>query len=97
MFLISSTDHDIEVIGYIIFMLPGNLLVKVWRPNRHLGGTAILFGALLAGMSAASNYATVLALRLLIGAAQAFLQGISIYCSLWYKRDEFATRLGMWI
>ncbi|KAF2168681.1 hypothetical protein M409DRAFT_36326 [Zasmidium cellare ATCC 36951] len=80
-------------VGYIIFMLPGNILIKVLRPNRHLGGTALLFGALLAAMSAASNYATVVALRLLIGAAQAFLQGISIYCSLWYKRDEFATRL----
>lgn len=89
-----SIDLNNAVVGYIIFMLPGNILVKVLRPNRHLGGTAMIFGVLLAALSAASNYVTVITLRLLIGAAQAFLQGISIYCSLWYKRDEFATRLG---
>lgn len=45
-------------------------------------------------MSASKNYETVLALRILIGCSQAFMQGISLYGSLWYKRDEMATRNG---
>ncbi|RFU80358.1 hypothetical protein TARUN_1824 [Trichoderma arundinaceum] len=36
-----------------------------------------------------------LALRVLIGAATAFLQSLTLYTSLWYKRDEIATRAGI--
>ena len=75
-------------------MLPGNVLLGTFRPNRQLGGTALAFGALLVAMSAAQNYETVLSLRVLIGATQAFMQGLSVYTTLWYKRDEIATRGG---
>lgn len=60
----------------------------------QMGGATVIFGALLCGMSAAQNYHTVLALRILIGSAQAFIQGLGLYTSLWYKRDEVATRGG---
>ncbi|KEF59000.1 uncharacterized protein A1O9_03843 [Exophiala aquamarina CBS 119918] len=43
-------------------------------------------------MSAAQNFGTALSLRILLGSAQSFVQGISLYSSLWYKRDEIATR-----
>lgn len=71
------------------------MLLGKLRPNLQLGGTALAFGALLAIMSAAQNYATVLSLRVLIGGTQAFMQGLSVYFTLWYKRDELATRGGM--
>lgn len=75
-------------------MLPGNICLRLFTPHRQLGGSAIIFGALLIGMSAAQNYATVLALRTLVGAAEAFMQGLTVYYSRWYKRDEVATRAG---
>lgn len=46
-------------------------------------------------MAAAKNAATVLALRILFGFASTFLQALTLYTSLWYKRDELATRGGM--
>lgn len=52
------------------------------------------FGIFLTGMSAAQTYGTVLATRILIGAAQAFVQGIGMYSSLWYTRTELAIRGG---
>ncbi|KAL7901868.1 MFS general substrate transporter [Trichoderma sp. SZMC 28014] len=87
-----STCLSMFFVGYIILLLPGNVLLGKLRPNLQLGGTALAFGALLAIMSAAQNYATVLSLRVLIGGTQAFMQGLSVYFTLWYKRDELATR-----
>ncbi len=75
-------------------MLPGNIFLRSLTPHRQLGGSALIFGTLLCGMAAAQNYAAVLALRILLGAAQAFIQGLGLYTSIWYKRDEVATRGG---
>ncbi|PVH76569.1 MFS general substrate transporter [Cadophora sp. DSE1049] len=79
-------------VGYIIFMLPGNILLRFFVPHQQLSAAVITFGALLCGMAAAVNYETVLALRILIGSSQAFMQGLGLYISLWYRRDEVATR-----
>ncbi|KAK4893997.1 hypothetical protein LTR27_007803 [Elasticomyces elasticus] len=79
-------------VGYIVFMLPGNLLTRPFTPQRTIGGSVIVFGAVVIGLSAAKNYATVLSLRVLIGLAQAVIQGQSVYTSTWYKRDELASR-----
>jgi MFS family permease len=76
-------------------MLPGNVLLRSAPPWLLIGGAVVTFGVLLCGMSAAPNYQTVLALRILIGLAQALVQGIGLYSSLWYKRNELATRGGM--
>jgi hypothetical protein len=91
---VSANDILCLVIGYLAFILPGNILLRLLSPPIVLGGTAIIFGAILIGMAGAQNYATVLALRILLGSTQAFMQGISLYSSLWYKRDEIATRGG---
>lgn len=48
-------------------------------------------------MAAAKNAATVLALRILFGFASTFLQALTLYTSLWYKRDELATRTCMFL
>ncbi|KAH8805236.1 retrograde regulation protein 2 [Xylogone sp. PMI_703] len=71
-------------VGYIILMLPGNICLRYVLPHMQLGGIAC--------MAAAHNYHTILALRILVGAAQAFIQGLGLYVTLWYKRDEVATR-----
>jgi hypothetical protein len=75
-------------------MLPGNICLRYVLPHMQLGGSVITFGILVTCMAAARNYQTILALRILIGAAQAFIQGLGLYVTLWYKRDEVATRGG---
>lgn len=84
-----------EVIGYILFMLPGNILLRSVGPNRLVSVTNVLFGVCTCCLAVAKNYSTVLALRILIGFLQSLNTGMSIYFSLWYKRNEFATRSGM--
>ena len=72
-------------------MLPGNILLRYISPNKMIGGSVLTFGAIVCGMAGAQNYQTLLALRILVGFAQAFIQGFGIYTSLWFRRDEIAT------
>ncbi|KAG9773414.1 hypothetical protein KCU88_g5793, partial [Aureobasidium melanogenum] len=81
-------------IGYGISMFPANLTAKKFKPNRSLGVACMFFGICLCGMAEAKNYSTILALRILLGCGQGFVQLAMIYCSIWYRRDEMATRTG---
>lgn len=73
-------------------MLPANVFLRWVRPYYLVGGAIVCFGTLVCGMSAAETYGALLATRILIGAAQAFVQGIGMYSSLWYTRRELAIR-----
>ncbi|KAL6249573.1 hypothetical protein RBB50_003426 [Rhinocladiella similis] len=79
-------------VGYTLFAWPGNIGLKYARPSRIFGCCALLFGAFLVAMAGSHNYATPLAMRILIGSSQAFMQGVGLYVTQWYKRDELATR-----
>lgn len=92
-FLPNSNLLDSDI-GYIVFMLPGNIGLRVLPPHYVLGGSALLFGAFLTSMAGAQGYETAISMRILIGSAQAFIQGLGLYASMWYKRDEVATRGG---
>ncbi|KIW71768.1 hypothetical protein PV04_00005 [Phialophora macrospora] len=79
-------------IGYTICMFPGSISLRWIPPHWVMGGACISFGILLCGMSAAKNYATIVATRILIGCAQSFTQNSGVYNSFWYTRREVATR-----
>ncbi|KIW26159.1 uncharacterized protein PV07_09276 [Cladophialophora immunda] len=79
-------------VGYCVFMLPANLLLRVIGPHRQLGGASILLGVCVFVMSAARNWKTIAGVRVLIGASEAFIQSLVLYTNVWYKRDEVATR-----
>jgi MFS family permease len=40
----------------------------------------------------AKSYSTVVGLRVLVGASESFVNAAPLYLSLWYKREELATR-----
>lgn len=82
-------------VGYIICMLPGNICLRYVYPPILLGGCVFVFGAFCASLGGSKNYATLLALRVLVGSSQAFIQGLGLYSSFWYRRNELATRSGM--
>jgi hypothetical protein len=76
-------------------MLPGNIILRKLGAHRQLGGAAVLFGAFVIGICGVNKFATVLILRFFVGATQGFIQGLTLYTTLWYKRNEVATRTGM--
>ena len=59
-------------------MFPANIILKVIAPNIVVGVATLVFGSLVCGLGGATNYATVVALRFLIGCAQSFIQGMTI-------------------
>ena len=73
---------------------PANVTARKFKPNRSIGGALVFLGASLCGMAAAQNFATIVVLRVLLGAGCSFVQILSIYTSLWYKRDEIGSRVG---
>ncbi|OAA60323.1 Major facilitator superfamily domain, general substrate transporter [Niveomyces insectorum RCEF 264] len=96
---ISSSDFydavSLYYVGYALCILPANLLVRILRADRQIGGCVIIFATLSCCMAAAKNAGGVLALRIIFGFASAFLQGLGLYTSMWYKRNELATRTGI--
>ena len=75
-------------------MLPANLSMRIIPPPKLIGTAIFFFSICTLCLAAAKNYATVLFLRMLIGSGQAFVQVAFLYLSIWYKRNEVATRAG---
>lgn len=78
--------------GWGVAMLPSNLTARKFRPNRSLGAATVFFGVCLCMMAVIKNYASLMALRAFLGFGEAFVQMSYVYGSLWYNRDELATR-----
>lgn len=86
------------LVAYSVFEAPSNLALKVISPNKWIGFLVIAFGALCAGIGGTNNYASVAALRFLLGAAEAgSFPGLIFYFSLWYKQEERATRIAAFL
>ncbi|KAK5994137.1 High-affinity nicotinic acid transporter-like protein [Cladobotryum mycophilum] len=82
-------------VGYVICIIPANLSIRFFKAHRQIGGCVILFATLSCCMAAAKNAASVLSLRILFGFVSTFLQALTLYTSLWYRRNELATRSGI--
>lgn len=72
-------------------MFPANIVLKAIPPRVVIGGACVVFGSLSAGLGGTQNYATLISLRLLVGCSQAMIQGLTMYASLWFRRNEMAT------
>ncbi|KAI1405414.1 putative pantothenate transporter [Hypoxylon fuscum] len=87
-----SNAATVFLAATIVFQLPGTLLIRRIRPNRQFSGAMIVWGFLTAITLLVKNSGELLALRFLIGGAEAFIQGGVFYLSFWYQYSEYATR-----
>ncbi|KAK4516656.1 uncharacterized protein ATC70_011633 [Mucor velutinosus] len=95
---ISATDYNIALsiffIGYIIFEVPSNMILKWIGPSKWIPIVMISWGTVMASMAACHNTAGLLASRFFLGITEAGLfPGVIFYLTLWYKRSEQATRV----
>ncbi|KAK5653020.1 hypothetical protein OQA88_9306 [Cercophora sp. LCS_1] len=79
-------------IGFMVFQLPGAILVRAITPPIQLGVACMLWGVATAIMTEAQNWQTIAGLRVVVGAFEAFIQGAPLYLTFWYKPHELATR-----
>ncbi|KAI8801779.1 major facilitator superfamily domain-containing protein [Cladochytrium replicatum] len=85
---------SIFFVGYVIFEVPSNLMLKRVRPSRWLARIMVTWGLFAALLAASVNFASLMIFRLLLGIMEAGLfPGILFYLSFWYRKHEYARRM----
>lgn len=86
------------MVAYCVFEAPSNLALKVLTPKRWLGFLTIAFGAFCTAIGGTTNATGVTALRFFLGAAEAgVFPGMIYYFSFWYKPEERASRIAVFL
>ncbi|KAJ5717445.1 hypothetical protein N7488_003091, partial [Penicillium malachiteum] len=85
------------LVAYSIFEAPSNLAMKIFSPPVWLGFLVTAFGCLCAGIGGSKNVQTLMALRFLLGAAEAgTFPGMIFYlifCAQFKLQFSYAVRL----
>ncbi|KAI8582476.1 hypothetical protein K450DRAFT_227361 [Umbelopsis ramanniana AG] len=97
---ISDNDYNwalsIFFIGYILFEIPSNLMLKKIGPSKWIPIVMITWGMVMCAMAAVKTSAGLLVARFFLGITEAGLfPGTIFYLSLWYTREEQATRVAL--
>jgi len=87
---------SIFFIGHMMFELPSNIILKLWRPSRYIPLIIVIWGIITVLMSIITNAAGLLISRFFLGFTEAGLfPGILYYLPFWYTRHEMAVRIGI--
>ncbi|KAI0365414.1 MFS general substrate transporter [Pilatotrama ljubarskyi] len=79
-----------------IFAVPANLVLKKMRPSIWLPGITITWGIITTLNGLVKTYPQLLAVRLLLGIAEAGMSpGVLYYLTLWYPRHMLQYRIGL--
>lgn len=75
--------------GFLVFAIPTNLLLQRFPVGKYLGINIFVWGVLLMSQAACKSFASLTALRVLGGAAEACADpAFLIITSMWYTRRE---------
>ncbi|KAF2130241.1 MFS general substrate transporter [Dothidotthia symphoricarpi CBS 119687] len=90
-----ATAVSILFIGYLPFQIPSNLLIaKIPRPGMYICVAVMIWGSISAATSAVTTYKQLLAVRAILGIAEAvFFPGAIYYLSAWYTKTELGKRI----
>ncbi|PWN51714.1 MFS general substrate transporter [Violaceomyces palustris] len=85
-------------ISYVVFEIPSTMLCKIVGPKKWIPFMTFVFGLLSVCTAFITSLGSGIAVRFLLGAAEAgMLPSIAFYLSRFYKKDELAFRLAMYI
>ncbi|KAH8828016.1 major facilitator superfamily domain-containing protein [Flagelloscypha sp. PMI_526] len=83
--------------GWLAWAVPTNLLMQRSPPSTYLGVNICMWGILLMCQAACHNFASLAALRVLGGAAEAIADpAFMMVTALWYTRPEQPSRISTW-
>jgi sugar phosphate permease len=90
-----ATVVSILFVGYLPFQVPSNLLItKISRPGMYICCAVIIWGSISAATAAVKTYRQLLAVRTILGVAEAvFFPGAIYYLSAWYTKKELGKRI----
>lgn len=84
------------LVAYGVFEAPSNILLKKLRPSRWIAILMASWGVLTVSLGGVHNYASVTAVRFLLGVFEAGLfPGLVYYLTFWYKTDERSIRVAL--
>ncbi|KAI0418268.1 major facilitator superfamily domain-containing protein [Xylaria grammica] len=83
--------------GYLVATYPATRLVARLPVAKYLGANTLFWGTVVALTAASRGFAPLLALRFLLGVAEASVSPALVFVtSTWYTRDEIPSRTGVW-
>lgn len=90
-----ATAVSILFVGYLPFQIPSNLIMtKISRPGMYICCAVAIWGCISAATAAVKSYGQLLAVRAILGAAEAvFFPGAIYFLSAWYTKTELGKRI----
>jgi len=86
----------IYFIGYVLFEIPCNIILKRTTPKFWLPTLMLLWGIVATLLGVATNYPGFLVARFFLGVTESGLfPGVVYYLSMWYKRTESHFRVAL--
>ncbi|BCR90239.1 allantoate permease family MFS transporter [Aspergillus chevalieri] len=90
------TGLTLYFIGYVLFEIPCNIVLKRTTPRIWLPTLTLVWGIVATLLGVVNNYAGYLTSRTALGIAESGLfPGVVFYLSMWYKRNEQHYRVAL--
>ncbi|KAI9254053.1 major facilitator superfamily domain-containing protein [Sporodiniella umbellata] len=91
-----NTCVTIFYAGFLLFQIPSNILLKKFTAKRWLPFLMFLWGSIACLHATVHGYARLLVLRFFLGFFEAgFFPGVIYFLTLFYKKNEMATRIAL--
>ncbi|KAI2633537.1 MFS general substrate transporter [Hypomontagnella submonticulosa] len=89
------TGLTLYFVGYVLFEIPCNIVLKRTTPRIWLPTLTIVWGVVATLMGIVHNLAGFLVSRFFLGAESGLFPGVVFYFSMWYKRRERQYRISL--
>lgn len=90
------TGLTLYFVGYVLFEVPANTVLKLGTPRRWLPTLSLIWGVVATLLGVVQNYPGYLSSRFFLGVAESGLfPGVVYYLSMWYKRNEQHYRVAL--
>ncbi|MCJ1316459.1 hypothetical protein MMC15_001780 [Xylographa vitiligo] len=90
------TGLTLYFIGYVLFEIPCNIVLKNTSPRRWLPTLTLAWGVVATLMGVTQNMAGFFVVRFVLGMTESGLfPGVVFYLSMWYKRNEQHYRIAL--
>lgn len=84
-------------LGFLIFEFPHAYMMQRFPTAKYLGTMVCCWGTVVACTSACNSYASLVAVRFLLGMFESAISpSLILITSMWYKRQEQPKRVGFW-
>lgn len=91
-----NTALAIYFVGYVVFEIPANIILKKCNPQVWLPSLTLVWGIVSIGQGLVKNQAALFGIRFLLGATEAGLfPGVIYVFSVYYLRRERSWRVGI--